>query len=628
MVTLIATALAPSMDPSGGYSDLLQAVARVARNVFPLMLVLAIAYHMSVRVGLDRLTLMILSASVFITEVTIENGGALNRVPELSSISAILAPFLTCTIFKILSNPLEKRMNLAVIHPSVARAVIYLIPFLLTALICVPLLLAASVTLGAVLKNLIYLDSPTLSNLVFLEVIHTSLWFVGVNGGNVIPLFIGTEFYDQQIAINIEYEEFTNIFVGFGGTGSVLGLVLAILAFADDRRMRSLAYICMPFAIFNISEPIVFGLPVILNPRLFIPFLLAPVVNIIIGFGLINADLTVFLDREITWLAPVGISGYLYTESVGFALFQTVLLMISTLIYMPFVLSITRSAHDKKIREILHERINFDTGVNYNYTLSYQNEQNDSIIRDREERKILNEVRCSDFLVFYQPKFDIDSLECVGFEALLRLRREDGTVVGPSFLPIFERVGCALPIDSWVCDQVIRDLPHFTAKGGNRTISVNLHPTSVCDSDFVDRLIRQFKDKPVSFEIVERGFATDPDVLEQANRMDRAGLSLEVDDFGSGYANLNGLALLPVKTIKLDRSLLLQAQSDRGAVLYREVARLCRTLDFHLVAEGVETSEQVEFVRSCGIRCAQGWYFGKAVPRDEAENQFCYSALS
>ena len=140
-----------------------------------------------------------------------------------------------------------------------------------------------------------------------------------------------------KIIPNIISSQFKNFFSTFGGCGSTLSLILAMIFFCKSKRIREIAKISIIPALFGINEPVLFGLPIILNPMMLIPFVMVPLINIIITYILMSIGIVPFCNGlQIPWNTPIILSGLLVTNWAG-ALLQIILLILGVILYLPFI---------------------------------------------------------------------------------------------------------------------------------------------------------------------------------------------------------------------------------------------------------------------------------------------------
>ena len=188
----------------------------------------------------------------------------------------------------------------------------------------------------------------TLSALLIAFLFNGLFWFFGINGGAVVGAVYGPvlatlsleniEFFKNGVGSpNIVNEQFYELFVVYGGAGSTLSLIIAMLFFCKSKRITELGKLALIPGIFGINEPIIFGLPMVLNPVMVLPFLLIPIFNILVGYASMAMKLVPITNGvTIPWTTPPVISGFLATDWRG-AVLQIILIVIGIFLYMPFI---------------------------------------------------------------------------------------------------------------------------------------------------------------------------------------------------------------------------------------------------------------------------------------------------
>ena len=241
---------------------------------------------------------------------------------------------------------------------------------------------------------------------------------------------------------------------------------------------------------------------------------------------------------------------------------------------------------------------------------------------------LLLAIQSGEIEVWYQPQVNYATGEVVGAEALCRWNHAKlGWLLPTEFVPALEETGLIFELDYYVWEQVCRDLRRWNAQGVRRSVAVNL---SRCD-------ISQGKDIPSHFSDLVKAYGLTPDQLrleftESAYVRDTAllvkttaelrerGFQVEMDDFGSGFSSLNMLKEVQVDRIKLDLNFLGGAgDPEKGRVIMSNVIEMVRSLGMGLIAEGVETESQAEFLRSQGCDEMQGFFFHKPMPVEDFE---------
>lgn len=227
----------------------------------------------------------------------------------------------------------------------------------------------------------------------------------------------------------------------------------------------------------------------------------------------------------------------------------------------------------------------------------------------------------------YQPQVDVRSGQMVGVEALLRWYDQDFGEVPPSrFIPVAESTGLILPLGDWVLEAACRQLAAWVRTGSRVRMAINLSVHQFRQPSLCERLAKliatyQLPPELIELEITESQAMAEPEqaqlVLKSLHAM---GVGLALDDFGTGHSSLSYLRVLPVSRVKIDR-LFMQHIPERtdDATLVQAVISLAHTLGLEVVAEGVETAAQLQFLRQHQCETYQGWFYAKALPASEVE---------
>jgi EAL domain-containing protein (putative c-di-GMP-specific phosphodiesterase class I) len=196
--------------------------------------------------------------------------------------------------------------------------------------------------------------------------------------------------------------------------------------------------------------------------------------------------------------------------------------------------------------------------------------------------------------------------------------------MGPDrFIPVAEETGLIVPLGEWVIDEACGALKAVRALGiEDFVISVNLSARQLRQRKFVDRLAATLKRHQVEpgsleFEVTESQLMDHPaEAMHALGQLKALGVRLSIDDFGTGYSSLSHLQKFPVDFIKIDRSFLGEVGGEGDAVITRAIVALGHNLKLKVIAEGVETREQLAFLRSLGCDQMQGFYFSPALSQD------------
>jgi len=248
------------------------------------------------------------------------------------------------------------------------------------------------------------------------------------------------------------------------------------------------------------------------------------------------------------------------------------------------------------------------------------------------EQQLINEVQnaleTQQFEVYLQPKYNLSTEQPYGAEALIRWRHPRRGMLSPGvFIPAFERNGVIGKIDYYMWDKVCALLQKWQQEG-RRTgpVSVNVSRVNMYNPNLLSlllRLTRKYQIPPslLPLELTESAYMQNPEIMSKTVRaLQSAGFTIMMDDFGSGYSSLNSLKDIPVDVLKIDMKFL-SGQSDtaRGNCILATVIRMASWMDTPVVMEGVETRQQVDFLKALGCCYVQGYYFAKPMPVSDYE---------
>ena len=222
----------------------------------------------------------------------------------------------------------------------------------------------------------------------------------------------------------------------------------------------------------------------------------------------------------------------------------------------------------------------------------------------------------------YQPKVDAQSGRIVGAEALLRLRADGHELYAPDqFIPVAEDTGLILPIGAWVLREACRQAQHWKDAGVSVPISVNVSPLQFQHADFyvwLDGVLNEsgLDASLLELELTERMVMSGGDTTtELLQRIKRRGVRLSLDDFGTGYCSLSYLRHFPVDALKIDRTFVRDVTNDADtATITQAIIAMARSLQKDVIAEGVETLAQGDFLRRAGCSQLQGFLYGAPMP--------------
>lgn len=255
----------------------------------------------------------------------------------------------------------------------------------------------------------------------------------------------------------------------------------------------------------------------------------------------------------------------------------------------------------------------------------YTDELNQKQLAQRQmENDFKSAIANREFKVYYQPKYDVNTENIVGAEALVRWQKTDGTLISPgAFIPLFESDGLVVHLDEYVFESVCQfQKERMENKLEIVPISVNLSRASIHFSDVVERYVDIVNQKQIPFECVpieltESATLYSEKILEITDQLVNAGFTLHMDDFGSGYSSLTSLNELNFSAVKLDKSLIDYIDQVRGKKIVQQAIDLGHGLDMKVVAEGVESKEQRDCLKEMHCDMIQGFYYSKPLKQED-----------
>lgn len=476
-----------------------------------------------------------------------------------------------------------------------------------------------------------------LISILFLQI----LWFFGLHGANMLDAVAKTLFVTAsdinimaaavgEAPTQIFTKQFIDCFVYMGGAGCTLGLIIALAAAGRKTNGKEVAKYSILPGIININEMLVYGLPIIFNPFYLIPFLLSPMLSCIISYAAFSWGLVPLTTQRVDWTTPIFLSGYVSTGSFAGALLQLINLAVSALLYLPFV----RLYH--KHTQMNNRRIFSE----FSKSVLPENTQDKtkSVLSQSDEMGVLARTLVKDVLaemsdrstggmmLKYQPKVTRDG-KVWSAEALLRWYHPVYGYVPPLVISVLcEEADLGTELGSWVIDKAYGQLAAWEEEGlAPLSVSVNMSPQQLRDDrHLLDKLLACIKKTgiaPTRMELELTEHAAIDQSYTTRHRLEQIkekGINLSIDDFGMGNSSLLYIKDFGVNIIKIDMSLVKEITTNvKSQEIVRSIISLSQQLDIEVVAEGVETKEQLDKLWELGCTLYQGFYFCQAVSADE-----------
>jgi EAL domain-containing protein (putative c-di-GMP-specific phosphodiesterase class I) len=251
------------------------------------------------------------------------------------------------------------------------------------------------------------------------------------------------------------------------------------------------------------------------------------------------------------------------------------------------------------------------------------------------EVKLRKALEQNQFVLFYQPQVNLENNEIYGAEALIRwIHPEKGIIPPAAFIPIAEETGLIIPMGEWAIRTACKENKKWQDAGYSPVmVSVNISAKQFFQSNLVEIVETALSETGLhpnylELEITESITMDVERSIKTLLELQRIGVKVSIDDFGTGYSSLNYLKRLPIDKLKIDQTFIRECPDDSNSnTLVRTIIIMAHLLKMKVIAEGVETEEQVSFLLEQGCKEAQGYFFSKPLPVTELETNYLKKRL-
>ena len=462
-----------------------------------------------------------------------------------------------------------------------------------------------------------------LSALLYTFMVHI-LWVLGFHGSHMMESVAVNHF--QNVGENIIFSKsMFDTYVMMGGCGTTICVLIVILFFAKKKRLRNIGKLALPTVIFNTNEILNFGIPIMLNPVLAIPFICVPILALIVSYTAVALGLISPVCNEITWTMPVFVSGYVASGSIVGVILQIVIIVMGVLIYLPF-LRVYEKIYDvrmqQKISKLVEELQEYEKkGENPNFL---HRMDDTGMVTRMLLQELKFAIKKKELYLLYQPQVDGKG-KYIGAEALMRWNHQEYGFIYPPLIIYLAKEGDLLPeLERMLIDTSVKAIKQVSQTCGDQfKISVNItaHSLNWEIEDYVEKKLKEY-DVPAKhlwMEITEQDMLTNSDmVIRKINQLKEAGHKLLIDDFGMGHTSLIYLQSEYFDVVKLDGSLVRDIiNKTTNQKIVASVIELAKKLNVKVIAEYVETQEECDLLNEMGCDWYQGYLFGKPMPLEE-----------
>jgi len=266
----------------------------------------------------------------------------------------------------------------------------------------------------------------------------------------------------------------------------------------------------------------------------------------------------------------------------------------------------------------------------YGYNIYVSSMSNKSIDKLRMKTKLNNAMSNNEFITYYQPIIDLKSMKISSSEALIRWKQGD-TIIPPSeFIPIAKSIGEIVAIDNWMIENACIQCKKWQVLGAkNFSVSVNTSYKQLKQLNFTELIRNILKANSLSprylnLEITEDDTLEEPElIIDILTKLKALGVKISLDDFGTGYSSLNYVNMLPIDTIKIDKSLIMGLENgSKNIFIINSIIVMAHSLNIKVITEGIETETQFRILKELKCDAIQGYFIGKPMTASDFEKKF------
>ena len=460
------------------------------------------------------------------------------------------------------------------------------------------------------------------------------LWFFGMHGPNMLYCIeeniLAPAGLANAAAIasgvpppHVLTKAFFDAFTRMGGSGCTLCLIIAILLKSRNSGSQKLCLLALLPALCNVNEPLLFGIPLVLNPIYLIPFLVAPCLQTVAAYGATLAGFVPYTAANGAWTTPALISGFTATGSMAGTAMQGVNLALGVAVYLPFVrlADRLRERQGKRVLGALVRAAGSCLTGPHGWKCLGRPAEEGCVAKALADDLTRALARGEQLFLEFQPQVDMVGARVYGMEALLRWEHPVyGLIPPPLTVALAEDLGCIDRLGLFVLREACAQRAAW--KGlvpDGLTVSVNVSPRQFADALFGQKVLGVLAasglDATTLVVEITEGSVLEPDARTVATLrwLREMGVRVAIDDFGMGHASLRYLREFPVDVVKIDRSLTLAGSDGVSEHIVRSVVGLSRSLDILTVVEGVELAEQLDRFLALGCGTFQGYLFSRPV---------------
>lgn len=464
--------------------------------------------------------------------------------------------------------------------------------------------------------------------------VSQALWLIGVHGPNLLypieeRILIPAGLANASAASwgdpipHVLTKTFFDVFVRIGGSGSTLALVFAVFLASRDRGLRRICAIALLPALCNVNEPLLFGIPLVLNPAFALPFVAVPLVQTGLAWGATLLGWVPATTVAAVWTTPPLLNAWVATgHSFAGPAMQLVNLAVGVAVYVPFVRWSDRLRGDQGRRAMSQLLVAAESHAAPERALLHLGGRVGALAATLAADLETALARREGLFLEYQPQVDAGTGAAIGVEALLRWSHPVfGRVPPPIAVALAEEIGRVDALGAFVVAEACRQRGLWRGRVPDAlAMSINVAPRQLLAHDFAAGVLgciaaNGLEPRQIELEITESTvLSPQRETFDALQLLRSRGARIAIDDFGMGHTSLRYLHVVPIDTLKIDRSL--TVASDVNDHIVHSIVDLTRSLGIATVVEGVETPAQLDRFLGLGCRIVQGYLYCPPVSAD------------
>lgn len=608
-LTLLA-ALLGTLGYSQPLTNYISSAAAIISNLFPLMVLISLSFYLSKHRRLPAITSVFLTLCCFFAldadtiKQSLHSDRFLPFQPYALILPFIVVPLLSKLVRKLrfqfighrrLSRHLQENLNL-------------LLPYLTCFILVVSLITLVNPLLAQVLKplvNTIAEQSVFVQSILRLTAIQI-FWFLGIHGDNAHNLLFNTEFLSEASLAGLDASAILDAFATMGGSGSGLALVISVLLFCKDEPSRKIAKISLPFVIFNINEILLFGLPVVFNPALIIPFILIPILQFLLAHFAIGIGWVELNGTIPAWITPSFINGYLISgDNLSGIFLQAACLILGIAIYRPFVNNLHLYNFDREMAENLASKL----AVEQSFVTGQKTIKSNQVQAPSTQGNIAEDILAGELFLTYQPRLDLQEQSIDSLNVCINLRTSDNKVINENILNKIAHRPVETVVYSWLFKRLARELEDWSIKEFKPRVHIPLEQHLLASNELVGLLIRTLEPhcQQVTLDISERALADiDTNIVGNLDMLAEHNFSSALSLFSGFGESFFSLLHFPVSEVCFQEKILYIAENERGESMLKGLVSTCKSLGLHCHLCQLTEQHHREIAERCQLDSISG----------------------